>query len=69
MTQNAHISGVEKDLNIQIHREMHLDTLQDFEAKQSSLTASSTQKTHKFFWLLLYLQGGPVTECLLNSRV
>lgn len=39
---NAPISGVEKDLNIQIHREMHLDILQDFEAEQSSLTASST---------------------------
>lgn len=52
---NAHIFGVEKDLNIQIHRGMHPDILQDFEAKHSSLTASSVQKIRKVFWLYHYL--------------
>lgn len=54
---NAPISGVEKDLNIQIHREMHLDILQDFEAEQSSLTASSTQKHTSSF--------GSITICYI----
>lgn len=31
-------------LNIQIHKEMHLDILQYFKAKQSSLIASCIQK-------------------------
>lgn len=42
---NAHISEEKKDSNIQIHREMHLDILQDFEAKRSNLIASSIQKS------------------------
>lgn len=32
------ICGVEKDLNMQIHRGMHLDILQEFETQQPSLT-------------------------------
>lgn len=39
------------DLNIQIYKEMHLDIFQDSEAKQSSLTTSTTQKILEFFWL------------------
>lgn len=52
---NAHIFGAETNLNIQTHRGMHPDILQDFEAKQSSLTASSAQKLRKVFWLYYYL--------------